>query len=113
MKYYQLKSTYTNGKGGKPYPFFNSNDSIIPSIRNYTPKEVRMPLCLIPYPWVYGFYNPTTFATFEEVLVQDKLPIMNLWRIINSKIAVLHVPTKANIIMHINLSMPCDIYYRA
>ena len=113
MKYYKLKSTSPNGKGGKPYPFVNSNESIIPFIRNYTPKEDRMPLCLIPPPWVYGFYNPTTFATFEEFLVQEKLSIMNLWRIINSKIAVIHVPTKSNIKMHITLSMPCDIRYCA
>ena len=113
MKCYQLKSTSPNGKGGKPYPFVNSNELILTSIRNYTPKEVWMPLFLIPSPWVYGFYNPTTFATFEEFLVQEKLSIMNLCRIINSKITVLYVPTKANIKMHINLSMPCDIHYRA
>ena len=64
---------------------------------------------LITSTWVYGFYNTEKFVTFDEVIAQEQVYVMNLWRIMNSNITVLNIPTKSKIKTHITLSMTCYI----
>ena len=40
------------------------------------------------------FLKYIKFETFEEFIEQDKVSIMNQWRIKNPKIAVINAPTK-------------------
>ena len=64
---------------------------------------------LIPSTWVNSFYNTPTFEGFEDVISQEQVSVMNLWMIMNSRLAVLNVPKKANIKTNINLVIPCNI----
>ena len=86
------------------YAFVQRNNYVY-----WTPRGVWIPHILIKSSWVYGFYNTETFETFEEVIVQEQVSVNYLRMIINSKIAVISVPMKANIKMNIHLSIPCDI----
>ena len=65
-----------------------------------------MPHILILSPWIYGFYNTSTFRKFEVVIAQEQVSVRNLWIIMSSKITVLHVPVKSTIKSNITLSTP-------
>ena len=67
MKYYSVNNSSPHGKVRKPYPFMDLIGAMIMSIVTQR----------IPHSWVYGFYITENFGTFEEVIAQDQVYVMN------------------------------------